>query len=155
YSSAGTPLWTNRYNGPENYDDRPTGLAVDGGGNVIVTGSTPSHYTTIKYSGAGVTLWTNTYAGPGNFDSATAMAVDSSGNVFVTGYSYNGNSYDYATIAYSGTGTALWTNIYDGPASSDDQSSAVTVDSSGNVFVTGSSYGISTGPDYATIKYSG
>ncbi len=59
-------------------------------------------YVTIKYSSAGVPLWTNRYNGPGNAnDSAYALAVDRSGNVIVTGYSYNsdGNS-DLATIKY-------------------------------------------------------
>ena len=71
YSSAGVPLWTNRYNGPGNGDDYATAVAVDGSNNVIVTGySTGSagdlDYATIKYSSAGVPLWTNRYNGPGN-----------------------------------------------------------------------------------------
>ena len=68
-------------------------------------------------------LWTNRYNGPGNGnDYATAVAVDGSGNVFVTGYSHgsSGSYYDYATIAYSGAGVPLWTNRYNGPGNSDD-----------------------------------
>ena len=38
YSSAGVPLWTNRYNGPGNGDDYGHAVAVDGSNNVIVTG---------------------------------------------------------------------------------------------------------------------
>ncbi len=59
-------------------------------------------YATIGYSSAGVPLWTNRYNGPGNGqDWAWALAVDASGNVIVTGFSYNGVDYDYATIKYS------------------------------------------------------
>ena len=93
YSSAGVPLWTNRYNGPGNGDDDACAVAVDGSNNVIVTGySTGSgsayDYATIKYSSAGVPLWTNRYNGPGNGDDdAHAVAVDGSNNVIVTGYS--------------------------------------------------------------------
>src|ERR1022692_2018318 len=73
YSSAGVPLWTNRYNGPGNGDDEPSGVAVDGGSNVIVTGYSTSSggnydYATIKYSSDGVPLWTNRYNGPGNME---------------------------------------------------------------------------------------
>ncbi|MGZ5528825.1 MAG: SBBP repeat-containing protein, partial [Limisphaerales bacterium] len=113
-------------------------------------------YATIKYSGAGVPLWTNRYDGPANnYDIANAMAVDGSGNVFVTGNSTGSSSgYDYATIAYSGAGVPLWTNRYNGPENSDDEAFAVAVDGRGNVFVTGHSYGTNGYADYVTIKYS-
>ena len=75
-------------------------------------------------------LWTNRYNGPGNgYDQAIAMAVDGSGNVFVTGNSVgSGGNYDYATIAYSGAGVPLWTNRYNGPGNGDDLANAVAVD---------------------------
>jgi hypothetical protein len=162
YSGAGVPLWTNRYNGPGNGSDEALAMAVDGGGNVIVTGhswDSDYDYATVKYSGAGVALWTNRYNGPANKDDeANAVAVDGSGNVFVTGYSYSyafGINVDYATIAYSGAGVALWTNRYGGPDHFDDYANAVAVDGSGNVFVTGQSVRGVSGYDYATIAYSG
>ncbi len=162
YSGTGTPLWTNHYNGPGNSSDIARAVAVDSGGNVFVTGE--SHgggssydYATIAYSGAGVPLWTNRYSGPGSSsDYAHAVAVDSSGNVFVTGESYvSGSSYDYATIAYSGAGIPMWTNRYNGPANTHDYAQALAVDGSDNVFVTGYSYDTNGYPDYATIAYSG
>ena len=159
YSSAGVPLWTNRYNGPGNGDDEPTAVAVDGSNNVIVTGYSIGSggyydYATIKYSSAGVPLWTNRYNGPGNGDDrATAMAVDGSNNVIVTGYSTgSGSGYDYATIEYSSAGVPLWTNRYNGPGNGDDEANAVAVDRGGNVFVTGSSLGSRSGNDFATLK---
>jgi Beta-propeller repeat len=164
YSIAGAPLWTNRYNGPGNSFDYPSGVAVDGSGNVFVTGYCATtngladnyDYATIKYSGAGVPLWTNRYNGPGNGDDhARAVAVDSLGNVVVTGDSLgSGSGADYATIKYSGAGVPLWTNRYNGPGNGDDYAYAVAVDASGNVFVTGYSLGYGSGDDYATVAYS-
>src|SRR5439155_318390 len=56
----------------------------------------------------GVPIWTNRYDGPGNHsDNPTAIAMDSVGNVFVTGNSWNGTDHDYATIAYSNSGVPL------------------------------------------------
>jgi uncharacterized delta-60 repeat protein len=162
YSNGGTPLWTNRYNGPANDSDYPNAVAVDAGGNVFVTGSSTSSggkldFATIKYSGAGAPLWTNRYAGPGNgSDQANAVAVDASGNVVVTGSSPgSGGDYDYATIKYSGAGVPLWTNRYNGPGNGSDYANAVAVDASGNAFVTGASTGSGSNYDYATIQYSG
>ena len=69
----------------------------------------------IKYTGAGAVLWADHYLGPVNGTaSAFAVAVDGSGNVFVTGYDQGTNSL-YATIKYSSAGMPLWTNLYNGP----------------------------------------
>jgi len=162
YSSAGIPLWTNRYNGPGNTDDEAIAVAVDGSNNVIVTGHSVgskgnNDYATIQYSSAGVPLWTNRYSGPGNgYNLATAVAVDGRNNVIVTGYSLGSGSHeDYATIQYSSEGVPLWTNRYDGPGNGLDEAAAVVVDGSNNVIVTGYSSGSSSsGYDYATVKYS-
>jgi len=160
YSGAGLPLWTNRYNGPANKHDYALAMAVDSSGNSFVTGSSggfsvnDTEYATVAYSAAGIPLWTNRYSGPGNGD-AKAIAVDNGGKVFVTGESFGaGTGDDYATIAYSTAGVPLWTNRYNGPANRFDWAEAITVDSNGDVLVTGASDGIGTSSDYATIKYS-
>src|SRR5262249_19824289 len=145
YSSSGDPLWTNRYNGPGNNDDVPYSLAVDFLGNVFVTGSsydsggTNADFATVAYSNTGAPLWTNRYNGPGNGnDFARAAAADANGNVLVAGYSIgSGTGYDYVTLKYSGSGTPLWTNRYNGTANRDDYLVGMVVDGNGNVLVTG------------------
>jgi hypothetical protein len=55
------------------------------------------------YSSDGVRQWVMRYDGPGKWmDHARAIAVDTNGNVYVTGSIYNAafNS-DYATIKYA------------------------------------------------------
>jgi hypothetical protein len=109
YSSAGVPLWTNRFDGAGNSYDHAVAIAVGSNGKVFVSGESrglgsSSDYATIGYSSAGFPLWTNLYNGPTteSVDQASAIAVDADGNVFVTGYSTgNGSSSDYATIKYS------------------------------------------------------
>jgi hypothetical protein len=78
------------------------------------------------------------------------------GNVYVTGASPgSGTLDDYATIAYSSFGTALWTNRYGNLTNGIDTALALAIDAgSGNVYVTGYSQGSGTGSDYATLAYS-
>ena len=162
YSADGNQLWVARYDGPGNGDDKVQSIAVDNSGNVYVTGysygsGTNNDYATIKYSPDGNQLWVARYNGPGHpgNDTAKALAIDNSGNVYVTGYSHSDTGWVYATIKYDPDGNQLWVARYDGPnAYSNDQACALAVDNSGNVYVTGYSNDSGTGADYATVKYS-
>ncbi len=152
--------WIARYNGPHNGGDSVQAIAIDSSGNVYVTGGsavsdlTPD-YATIKYDSGGQQQWVAYYNGSdNNADFAEAIAVDASGNVYVTGESGgSGTHMDYATIKYDSSGQQQWVARYDGPAHDDERASAIAVDASGNVYVTGWSWGTDSGHDYATIKY--
>jgi hypothetical protein len=87
-------------------------------------------------------------------DEAQKVAVDASGNVYVTGYSYNsaGNK-DYVTIKYGPNGNWLWGRRYNSPYDGDDEAKALAVDADGNVYVTGYSKNSDGDYDYVTIKY--
>jgi len=85
---------------------------------------------------------------------AKAIAVDSSGNVVVTGQSSNGSNLDFWTVKFSGsTGQELWEKIYNGPADRDDIPVGVVLDSAGNAIVTGQSLNASNYDAY-TAKYA-
>ena len=160
YNSDGDSVWVHRYNGSANSSDIGNSVAVDGEGNIIVTGlsvaGTSSDYFTIKYSPSGDTLWTARYNGPGNnVDVAASLVVDDFNNIYVTGFSTgSGTLRDYATIKYNSSGLQQWVQRYNGPGNNDDEPVAVTIDNSSNIYVTGSSTGSGTGMDYATIKYN-
>ncbi len=160
YNSAGDTLWVRRYNGPGNGADWANAIAVDGAGNVYVTGSsfgsgTVNDYATIKYNSAGDTLWVARYNGPGNdADVAYGLAMDGTGNVYVTGNSTgSGTGDDYATVKYNSAGVKQWVERYNGPGNGCDMANALAVDGTGNVYMTGWSTGSGTGADYTTIKY--
>jgi uncharacterized delta-60 repeat protein len=164
YNSVGVQLWVRRWNGPENNWDIGRGLAIDGAGNIYVTGETYSNSTffdfvTIKYDAAGNQLWEAIYDGPLNSDDASRdIAVDGSGNVYVIGYTNWDvqNRSDFATIKYNSSGQQQWVKTYNGPGSQADFGVGISLDPSGNVYVTGTEDDLSVNhyPAYATIKYN-
>jgi hypothetical protein len=161
YDSSGNQVWASRFNGAANRDDFASAIAVDRQGNVLVTGKSKNaadkfQYATVKYDKAGNQLWVQTYVGPAaSEDVPNSLAVDTDGNVYVTGQSKGvGSEFDYATIKYSTDGAQLWVARYNGPGNTTDQAIRVEVDSAQNVYVTGASKGSGTDFDYATLKYS-
>ncbi len=162
YDSNGAVQWSHRYNGPGNYIDEPTDIEVDISGNVYVTGysfgnGTDYDFATIKYNSNGVVQWTQRYSSPDSSEEkATELSVDNSGNVIVTGYNWINAEfeYDYLTIKYNSSGVQQWIRFYDGTGDYYDLANYVVTDASGNVYVTGTSYGLDSEYDYLTIKYN-
>ncbi|MDY0083804.1 MAG: SBBP repeat-containing protein, partial [Ignavibacteriaceae bacterium] len=91
-------------------------------------------------------------------DEATAIVVDNSGNVYVTGNSHRVVDEvlisEYTTIKYNTSGTQEWVARYSGTTPRNSFATAIALDNSGNVYVTGRSTGTGTGLDYATVKYT-
>ncbi|MEM2784345.1 MAG: SBBP repeat-containing protein [Nitrososphaerota archaeon] len=161
YNRNGQILWVRTYNGPGNGYDRVCGLAVDNLGNVYITGlsegdGTNFDYATIKYNANGVEEWVKRYNDAWNGpDSARAIAVDDSGNVYVTGTSWNGLNMDYLTIKYTQKPDRVedWIIRYNGPDNLNDYAFFLSLDNYGNIYVSGVSYSTKQGIDYTTIKY--
>jgi hypothetical protein len=100
--------------------------------------------------------WVRTYDGPDNLGySIQAMAMDSSGNIIVTGWTLRQNAIQsYCTIKYSSSGVQQWISVYDGTSDRNvNKPAAIGVDLQGNIYVTGWSGNISVA-DYCTIKYN-
>jgi hypothetical protein len=161
YSPSGDTQWVRRF-GPDSTCSSACALAVDDSGCVYVTGTsavdtvTRSDFVTIKYNASGDTLWVRRWNGPQRGrDSACALALDDSGNVYVTGTTFYGSSSaDYATIKYNASGDSQWVQFYDGPQDDKDVAHALALDDSGNVYVTGESRISAVYGDFATVKYS-
>ena len=135
-------------------------IAVDSSGNIYITGY---FYETVDFGGGNVTSagsadifvlklnssgtfqWVNTYGGT-SFDFGRGIAVDSSGNIYITGYFYETVDFGGGNVTSAGgpdifvlklnsSATFQWVNTYGG--STFDVGEDITVDSSGNSYITG------------------
>lgn len=136
-------LWRTYYNASYSGDDWATGLTVDSGANVYVTGratrgaSGVPGFATVKYDAAGIGVWTNRYNG--HDDVPSAIAVDNTGNVYVAGFSGLPPE-GYAIVKYNADGLGQWTNRYPGTFLSDGTLVAVALDKDGNIYMSGDEY---------------
>ncbi len=155
-----TQEWVRRYNNTYNLNDIPVALAVDKWGNSYVTGycftTGVKEIATVKYNPQGVQQWAKIYCDvsmPEIF--ALGIAVDTSGNACITGWSGNINTNIYYAwvIKYNSNGDSLWSRKYNGM----EQyvfPSAISTDKFNNVYITGTDYS-SVQPDQTfTIKYN-
>lgn len=153
--------------------EKATAIALDSSGNAYITGSTLStDFPTTsgafqqldkamsgnatafvtKLNANGTALVYSTYLGGSERDIANAIAVDSSGNAYVTGqtsstdfpvtplavqpYKTAGADYNAFVTKLNATGSSLLGSTYVGGGNS-DSAMGIALDSTGNVYITG------------------
>jgi uncharacterized delta-60 repeat protein len=164
YNNSGVQQWATRFNGSGNAFDEGYDIAVDASGFVYVTGSVTggssgANCVTIKYNNAGVQQWATTYSNATtNTEAGYSIAIDGSGNTYITGVSYANatNDHDIVTIKYNAAGTQQWASRYNGPGSVFDAANDIVLDASGNVYVCGYGRDVTgtTNYSYVTLKYN-
>ena len=166
YNQFGTLQWVKRYNGPWEgavyyYQ---SSIITDKYGNIYFTAGsngigTSSDIMTIKYNSNGDSLWVRRYNSPDSlYDGPGSIALDNSGNVFVSGSSnrYNnfGMSYDFITLKYDSSGIQSWVQFYNGTGNDYDGVGSMKIDKEGNVIASGlGNYNGATGYEYMTVIY--
>ena len=175
-NAAGSALLYSTFMGGNN-DDDGLGIAIDASRNAYVTGftsssdfpTTPGAFQTTfggagsqfnsgdafvsKLNAAGSALVYSTYLGGPDDDGARGIALDASGNAYVTGFTFSsnfpttpgafqtnfggGNGFgDAFVIKLNAAGSALLYSTFLG-GNSDDFGNGIAIDTSGNAYVTG------------------
>ena len=98
----------------------------------------------IQYNSSGTQQWAQFYNGAGTGDDdLNDMKVDAAGNTYVTGSSDLDSTItdnlNYATIKYSTTGNKDWIKTYNGAANGDDAAFGISLNTNGEIYVTGQS----------------
>ena len=161
FDSSGKHRWSKNFGSTST--DYGFGVAVDGSGNVYITGM---HYSTINFGGSnltssgsydiflasftpsGVHRWSKNFGGTSS-DYGYGVAVDKSGNVYLTGMFYytvnfggsalsSNGIYDAYIASFTPAGGHRWSKSFG--STSSDYGYGIATDPKGNVFFTGYFY---------------
>jgi len=162
FDSAGAKVWERRYSTGTGVGNGCIGNQVKlaAGGDVVATGSVANGSNldiyTARYSAAtGALVWQKTFDG-GFDEEPLGMFIDTTGDVYITGYTYTlTGANDFFSARYAAaTGATVWQQMYDSGSGNTDMAVAtgIVVDPAGDVFVTG--YTVTDDKyDFRTIKY--
>jgi hypothetical protein len=167
-NATGSALLYSTFLGGIDYWDCGYGIALDNTGNAYIAGytessdfpTTPDAFDTslngpydgfvTKLNPSGTALVYSTYLGGGSYDYGDGIAIDGSGNAYITGYttsdsfpttpgawdtSFNGAN-DGFMSKLNASGTALVYSTYLG-GGGDDEGDDIAIDGSGNAYITG------------------
>lgn len=162
WSADGTNVWTQQHWGASFF---ARSLALDSYGNIFVVGFVLSenqdannNIFLTKLNADGAEAWTKQWGTSGN-DYGNSVAVDSTGNIYVTGSaegSLDGNmsmgKADIFLTKWDANGTKAWTRQWG--RNGDDVASSVAIDKQGNIYATGfSTRDGDSAPSFFVIKW--
>jgi hypothetical protein len=114
-------------------------IIADSSGNLYL-GSTPgtntNNYNIAKYNSGRSLEWQYDYNS--SYELLNKITVDSSNNIYIAGQQGSGDSYGANIVKLDSSGVIQWQKIL-GPSSNATLARGVAVDSSGNVYISGTS----------------
>ncbi|MCK5852757.1 SBBP repeat-containing protein [bacterium] len=145
FDKNGNRIWSRIRNNGGGHD-KGLSVAIDGNDNILVAGHNAGQDAwLLKFNDGGTDLWSRIW-GSSQAEFGNGVAVDSSGNVFVTGYTFgafdgqtNAGDRDIFLTKFDSAGTKLWTKIRG--SNLEDTANDICIDNSGNIYITGHTHG--------------
>ena len=155
YDNDGGQVWLKQF-GTSDYDEGNS-ITTDVSGNLYVVGAFPGELNNgyydvfiTKYDSNGGQVWLKQFGTSGS-DAGVSIAIDVSGNLYVTGATTgefpgatnSNDSYDVFIAKYDNDGKQVWVDQFGTPDY--DRGDSITIDGSGNLYVTGVTKSILSG----------
>ncbi len=148
YNSSGAIQWQRQLSSANS--EAPTSIKTDSSDNIYFVGNSDSFMIIAKYDTSGTIQWQRSL-GSATFNSnAQSVAVDSSGNVFVCGFTNAASLGNDLVIAkYNTSGTLQWQRNLGDVSFGNERGQSCALDSSSNVYMVGKN-----GNELLIVKYN-
>mgnify|MGYP000010455249 FL=1 len=162
YSSTGSNLISQSFNGTANKDDEGHASFISSNGKVVIVGfSSDSNNQRDAhlgiYNANSAPQYQHTLSGIGdNSENVRDLVADANGNVYFCGYTVTkDNNRDFYVGKLNSSGNLLWANDTTGTLfGSDEEANAIAIDASGNIIVSGFLKNAGTSSDIYVEKYN-
>jgi len=158
YNKSGDLQWN--YTWGENYEESGRAIALDSSENIYFAGNIDYNsqgiydMVIVKYNKSGYYQWNYTWGGSED-DICLDMTLDSLGNIYLTGATYNPglNNYDICLVKFNNLGQYQWNRTWTGKY--DDFAYDIALDSSENIYLVGyTESSIDGNLDMCLLKYN-
>jgi hypothetical protein len=128
----GNNIWSKTFNGGYG-DDEFLNLKIAPDNTIVVVGETmvtsfQCNAYIAKYDASGNLKWSKTPGGQSGENELNDLEIDTNGNIFASGYYYNGVNRDGFIVKYSPTGKILKTLLINGAGNKDDEVKSIELE---------------------------
>lgn len=158
-NSSGEIIWTLQLPSTEFTVNSGTSIAIDENGFLYVLGYTWNQMSTdivcMKISSSGEMIWQRLLGETSTFQLPTALHISESGDILISGISYQESNVTYYISKLNSEGSLLWQYIdNEFPTQTWNEPVAISTDNNNNVIVTGTGFDDGLGSKIVTIKFS-
>lgn len=146
FNSSGAFIWNRSISSTGTAYSYGESIAIGPLGDIYASG-TIIEATITRFDSSGNNVWTSYFETPTTRENFEGVAVDSSGDIYVTGMFDDTGVKDILLAKYNSSGSQLWNKTFSEGGS--DHPKDIVLDSSSNIFITGD-----IGGNFYVAKYN-